>query len=99
VTAPKAATAAENKPVYDFRLAWVRGMDEDKVRHTKMRMPSASFCQRSAIVLSSSSDIFRYILKRGVELSVYPECSPSFGTSRGPPGGYVGTIREDDAEG
>jgi hypothetical protein len=36
VTAPKAATAAENKPVYDFgldRLVWVRGMPvEDKVR-------------------------------------------------------------------
>ena len=36
---------------------------------TKMRIPSASFCQRVAILLSSSSAIFEYILKRGREPS------------------------------
>ena len=36
---------------------------------TKMRMPSASFCQRSTILLSSSSAALEYMEKRGPELS------------------------------
>jgi hypothetical protein len=34
-----------------------------------MRIPSASFCQRSAILLSSSSAALEYMEKRGPELS------------------------------
>ena len=36
---------------------------------TKKRMPSASFCQRSTILLSSSSAALEYMEKRGPELS------------------------------
>jgi hypothetical protein len=36
---------------------------------TKMRMPSASFCQRSTILLSSSSAALEYMEKSGPELS------------------------------
>ena len=41
---------------------------------TKMRMPSASCCQRSAIFLSSSSAALEYMEKSG------PELSPKFGS-------------------
>ena len=34
-----------------------------------MRIPSASFCQRSTILLSSSSESFEYMEKRSPELS------------------------------
>ena len=34
-----------------------------------MRIPSASFCQRSTILLSSSSAILEYKEKNGAELS------------------------------
>ena len=66
---------------------------------TKMRMPSASFCQRSAILLSSSSAILRYILKRGAERSVNLGCSLSDITLAGPPGVNVGEIGDDKVEG
>src|SRR6266481_4201058 len=36
---------------------------------TKKRMPSASFCHRSTILLSSSSAALEYIAKSGPELS------------------------------
>ena len=39
------------------------------LRLTKMSMPSASFCQRSTILLSSSSAALEYMEKRGPELS------------------------------
>jgi hypothetical protein len=42
---------------------------ETRQRLTKMTIPSASFCQRSAISLSSSSAALEYIEKRRPELS------------------------------
>ena len=46
---------------------------------TKIRMPSASFCQRSAIFLSSSSAALEYMEKSGPELSPKfdPPCDDS----------------------
>ena len=46
-----------------------------------MRMPSASFCQRSTILLSSSSAALEYIEKSGPELSpkLDSPCNGRFG--------------------
>ena len=60
-----------------------------------MRMPSASFCQRSAILASSSSAISRYMLKRGPELSANLDCSSGWG----PPVVDVGEIGDNKFEG
>ena len=75
-TVINAAAAAENRPVYGvhigqrtlYKLELIGGL-------TKIRMPSASFCQRFADFLSSSSVIFTYILKRGHEPSEKLDCS------------------------
>lgn len=47
-----------------------------------MRIPSASFCQRSVILLSSSSAIFEYMVKRSPELS--RKWSPAVSRRRSP---------------
>jgi hypothetical protein len=50
---------------------------------TKIRIPSASFCQLSTILLSSSSAALEYMEKNGPELSPNPElgspCDDRFG--------------------
>lgn len=46
---------------------------------TKMRIPSASFCQRSDILLSSSCAISEYIEKMGPELAPNLDCPCSGG--------------------
>ena len=61
------AIVAENSPAY-IRLLEMRRWIGTK-EPTKMRIPSASFCKRVAILLSSSPAVFEYILKRGQELS------------------------------
>jgi hypothetical protein len=53
---------------------------------TKKRMPSASFCQRSTILLSSSSAALEYMEKSG------PELSPKLDS---PPDGCDGLFRVD----
>ena len=60
-----------------------------------MKIPSASFCQRSTILLSSSSAISRYILKRGPKLSANLDCSSGWE----PPVVDVGEIGDDKVEG
>jgi hypothetical protein len=55
--------------IYKDRRMSMRGL-------TKMRIPSASFCQRSTISLSSSSAALEYMVKRG------PELSPKVDSSR-----------------
>ena len=42
---------------------------------TKKRMPSASFFQRSAFLLSSSSAVLEYMEKSGPELSPKLDCA------------------------
>ena len=73
-TEANAATEAENRPVYDAHVCQ-RKLHKLIGGLTKIRMPSASFCQRSAILSSSSSAIFTYILKRGPEPSEKLVCS------------------------
>jgi hypothetical protein len=67
-TATRAATTAENKPVY---LALVN-MAQYKISsgRTKMMIPSASFFQLSAMLLSCSSASFEYMVKRGAKVSL-----------------------------
>jgi len=63
------ATTAENRPVYvSFQSVRTTVMGET-LGHTNRMIPSASFCHRSAILVSSSSEIFEYMAKRGHELS------------------------------
>jgi hypothetical protein len=53
---------------------YASGSMDDDVRLTNMRIPSASFCQRSVILSSSFSAISEYMMKRGPELS--PKLNP-----------------------
>lgn len=75
-TTTSVAMTAENKPFYiaHDKLAH-SSVESDPVR-TKIMIPSASFCQRSAIILSIFSARLEYIAKRGPELSpwVVPSC-------------------------
>ena len=64
----------------------------------KITMPSASFSQRSATLVSSSSAISRCMLKRGAELSVNLGWSSSGIVLVGPPGVNVGEIGDDKIE-
>ena len=68
VTASSAATAAENKPVYSVPV-YAQEIINANTGLTKMRMPLASFCQRSTILSSSASATLEYIEKSFPELS------------------------------
>ncbi|KAI0248464.1 hypothetical protein BJV78DRAFT_796685 [Lactifluus subvellereus] len=66
-TATNVATAAENKPVYNFRVDAFSGMEKKRGGLTKIRFPSASASQRSTILLSSSSASLAHMVKRSPE--------------------------------
>src|SRR5579863_8567745 len=56
---------------------------------TKIMIPSASFSQRPALLVSSSSTIFEYIVKRGPELSL--ALASSCDCQIGDNGGWLGS--------
>ena len=63
-----AATAAENKPVFDLTVSYVKHKTGGR-KPTNIRIPSASAFQPSAIFLSSSLANSKYIEKISPALS------------------------------
>ena len=63
-TARNAATTAENKPVYNVEFASKSQRVKREQRLTKINIPSASACQPSVMILSSSLVTPKYIWSR-----------------------------------